>query len=91
MKEIIELLTEKIGARRAAALLAVLQVVGAVYFADYKSRADSTLTATQQRALESVKRAIDQAAEIAAQDAELSLPAALPCPNQTIKPQGATK
>ncbi|MFA7242371.1 MAG: hypothetical protein WC091_19840 [Sulfuricellaceae bacterium] len=74
MEKIIVFLAEKIGAKNLAVILAVLQMVSAAYFNNYKSKMDTALTATQSQALESVRRAIDQAATIAAQDAEMAAP-----------------
>lgn len=89
MKALIEYLGEKIGAKRAATWLAVLQVIVAAAFAYYQDRASAQLTATQVQALVSVRRAIDQAAEIAAQDAALSAP--IGQSPHTNPPQGDTK
>jgi hypothetical protein len=75
MEKIVDLLVEKIGARNLAVILTMLQIASAAYFNNYKSKMDTALTATQSQALESVKRAIDQAAAIAAQDAEMAAPA----------------
>jgi len=89
IETLIACLSKKIGAKRVATLLAVLQVIVALLFAHYKNQADAQLTATQVQALASVRRAIDQAAEIAAQDAALSTPVSQ-SPN-TNPPQGDTK
>lgn len=83
MEALIDFLSKKMGAKRVATLLAVLQVIVALLFAHYKNQADAQLTATQVQALASVRRAIDQAADIAAQDAELT--------GQPQPPQGEMK